>query len=948
MKKLIIIFGINLLLTSLIISEDWWRQLDVNATERENVFEFSEKPKVRKVAEDKYEITFSVKGYCDVTVAIVDPDPKKEIVPGRGIIVRHLASGVLGKNAPPPFQKNSLKQVLYWDGKDDLGYYVKEPLKMKVRVMLGLKPVFDKRLAGSSPANLPGYVFGIAAGPDGVYVFIKGGGSHAHVTVRKFDHNGNYVCSLVPPPDNLPESRLEGMSFIEYEPGKRALHGSDRHETEARDGFVLPGINGKSNALCQPALIGNRLYFANSGQNLLAGKVGTDSALFDTYTDGGTDIKGVKGLPLAWGEHHEPRLCASPDGKRIFMTGIGPCVVERVLDETKGKVFVGDPRAPGSDNTHLNNPVGIDSDAEGRIYVADQANNRIQIFSPEGKYLKTISVNNPTTLRVHQKTGGIYVFHTTRIEGQTVGRLTKFRSFDDPREEFHVDKMVAAVCALDSWTPRPRLWTAGEKIWINTAGAGASGPGLRIWEEEGGTVKLLKDFDEEAKKEAGPNYIGHWSGVGSNDGKVVCDPVREHLYYKNRFVFDLKTGNYLWSFKTKAYSLDDIAFDRYGYMHGHLNPGFDPPGGVFRVDPERRSPTDKSEKEMWYPEIPYDYGIERKAAYAAPWTGVIPVKDQPGAKYFQDGVGVNMRGDVVEQCNIYFAPKMEDEGKALGWAGIEEQWARGQYNDPAGRSYERMMREIMDRIKQGEEVYYIRRQPGIPIVGATAWVYDRSGELRHECAMIAGRLMAGVQIDEDGYVYLTHNRPRIVGGNQFLFERGGVFGMPQVKTNPFLGTFMKIKPKARILLEKSAIPMEPLPARPADLLDSSASVLGARAWVEGAEWFYAGASPIVAGGCSCPTSRFHLDWYKRSYVPEAFRHSIGILDTSGNLIMHLGRYGNFDSVNRMQPGTTDIAMFIPRFISGTDNYLAYEFWGEALIVLRLDYHKIEEISIQTE
>ena len=60
--------------------------------------------------------------------------------------------------------------------------------------------------------------------------------------------------------------------------------------------------------------------------------------------------------------------------------------------------------------------------------------------------------------------------------------------------------------------------------------------------------------------------------------------------------------------------------------------------------------------------------------------------------------------------------------------------------------------------------------------------------------------------------------------------------------------------------------------------------------MEKAEWIYAGASPIIASGCSCPTQRFHLDWFKRSFVPEAYRHSLGVLDTNGNLIMHLGKY----------------------------------------------------------
>jgi len=180
-----------------ISADEWWKPYSPPCTERENVFAFTEKPKVKVVGEDRYEISFAVKGYCDVAVAIVDP--RKELVPGRGTVVRHLGAGVLGANAPAPFQKNSLKQVVYWDGKDDLGFYHKEPDKLQVRVMLGLKPVFDKRLGGTSPYNLPGGSWGVAIDESGVYVFAFNGSGFNHGSIRKFSHDGKYQGTLFPP-----------------------------------------------------------------------------------------------------------------------------------------------------------------------------------------------------------------------------------------------------------------------------------------------------------------------------------------------------------------------------------------------------------------------------------------------------------------------------------------------------------------------------------------------------------------------------------------------------------------------------------------------------------------------------------------------------------------------------------------------------------------------------
>jgi hypothetical protein len=916
---------------------------DKGTTVRRDVFAFAGKPSVKLVGKDKYEISFSVEDHCDVAVDLID---------GKGIVVRHIGAGVLGANAPAPFRKGSLEQKIVWNGKDDLGRYVKEPLKMKVRVRLGLKPVFDKRLGGADGRNIPGYVFGIAVGPDGGYVFTKGYGSHGHVAIRKYGRDGEYLSSLVPPPAAMPHSKLNGLQFVEYEEGKRAVHGVNRHETIARDGYFLPGVNGKGIADCQVALHGNRIYFANSGSNLLVGRVHS-SKLFYIGTDGSTDIAGMMGKPMAWAEHMHPRLAVSPDGKTVYMVGVGekncPCVVAVSTEGKKGgRVFAG-AKGPGSDDTHLNGAVGIDCDAKGRVYVADYSNNRVQVFSPEGKCLKTIRADRASLVRVHGKTGAIYVLHGARRQGKSIGRMTKFRSFDNPAEEFHHDDITAVSFALDSWSPKPRLWTAGKTAWTNTAGTGVKGPSVRIWEEQGKKLVKICDFDEEARKEAGGNYMGRWNGVGACGDKVICDPTRERVYYQNRHIFELATGKYLGKFKTNHYKVDDLAFCKRGYLHGHANPGFDYPG-VWRVDPERgtslKDRRGNPSGVTYYPEVPYDYGVESKGKFSGGWVGIIPVKDQQGAKYFQDGFGVNMAGDIAEECNIYYVPRMEEVGHSLLNAGGAFNRRNQVYG--GGIGYEDWIRKVQDRQKRGEDVYFIKRRPGISLAGATVWTFDRTGELRDECAVIAGRLLSGVHIDEDGYLYFLHNRPRVVDGRRYLADRVGTFGSPKFKASPFTGTFIKGKAPIRVLLARAPVRMEPVPDRPADVLDTGgfADPKGNRGWVEGALWMYAGGSPIVAGGCSCPKSRFHLDWYKRSFVPEAYRHSLAVLDTNGNLIMHLGRYGNHDDAGAMKPGDTDIPMFMARFIGGTDNYLVFEDWGERLVVLKLDYHAGETASVK--
>jgi len=432
-------------------------------------------------------------------------------------------------------------------------------------------------------------------------------------------------------------------------------------------------------------------------------------------------------------------------------------------------------------------------------------------------------------------------------------------------------------------------------------------------------------------------------------------------------------------------------------MHIHLNPGFYIPG-IGRWNPEHRipvpSPARKEEvrfgerpeqKYFTYPEVPYDYGVlpdrislqgeSKIPGWNAPsieklrrtWSGILPVKDQPGCKFFQDGLGVNMRGDIAENCNIYYVPKLDDIGKATALQGdFETPWSEGNFGmgHELREARSRALKLMEQMAKKSEDVYFIRRKPGIPLAGGTIWTFDSSGKLRDECAVIAGDLINGVQIDEDCKLYFTNARIKTIDkkGTPFLMGRGGLFGDPNPDhnvRNPLTGTLMKSRSKdVYVLLAKAIVPLEPLPERPPDLIctdwagDNYLTDKNAWAWVEGIEWMYAGASPITFRGCSCPTLRFHTDWYKRTFVPEQYRHSIGALDTAGNLIMHIGQYGNLDSgdgpKSKIPVGGDGIAMCAVRFIAGTDGRLVFEDHSERIVCLKLNYHVEESVNIPAE
>jgi hypothetical protein len=945
-----------ILMTAAAAGEDFPKPYSAPCVERENVFAFTEKPAVKLVAKDRYEITFALKGLCDVTVGIVDPSTGS----GQAAkVVRHLASGVLGANAPDPFQKGTLKQKIYWNGKDDLGTYVKDPGKLKVRVMLGLNPMFDKRLGGTSPKNMPGLVWGIAASPEGVFVMTRG--KYGRIYVRLFDSDVRYVKTLVPPPADLPEEKLGGNGCIEYEPGRRALHRFDVYNSTADQAFYLYFAN-RAATDCRPAYVGGRLYFTDAGETI--GPV--QSYLHYVYSDGATDYEGAAGRPLLnqlWA-HPFPRFAASPDGKWIYIVSAGKKsaklpVVYRISLEKKEPAapFLGRwtvhksgniAPAPGNDDKSFGGPADVACDAKGRIYVADQFNSRVQVFSPEGKFLKSIPVDRPHLICVHRKTGGIYVAHTARVRGKSGGRITKFTSFDEPREEYHVHDVGAAVMELDSWAPKPRLWLGGGAQRGRGDLRTIEGiVGVTVYEEQGKTLRLIDDFDKTAAGEDGANHTGRWSG--ERHEFVACDPVRERVHYAGRWmgtcVFDMKTGKFV----HKTINLNDnISFDKSGYMHRHFPPHAGS-GWVARFDPDR--PFDSRKRgEMRYPEVPYDYGVIRGRDECV---GAIKSKDQPGACTFQHGIGVTMQGDVAIESNIYYAPKMEDEAAAFATSGARNSTLIGGDNGAAMR-YAQFMRDIQDWEKKGESTYFIRREPGIGLTGGTVWTYEGTGELRAECAVVSGSLLNGVQMDEDGDLYLVTNNIRLFDGAAFLYGHAGVYGRKGEKRSPFTGTLIKTRGKGvRFLYKKSKVPLDKYPPRPAEVVDAKFAHNGAKGthcWVEGAKWFYAGASPIVQdASCKCPTMRHHTDWYKRSFLPEQYRHSIGVVDSNGNLILHIGRYGNFDSASgaksRVPVGGDNIGLSLVNYVSGTDNYLAFEDWSERLVVLKLDYHAEETVPV---
>ncbi len=127
--------------------------------------------------------------------------------------------------------------------------------------------------------------------------------------------------------------------------------------------------------------------------------------------------------------------------------------------------------------------------------------------------------------------------------------------------------------------------------------------------------------------------------------------------------------------------------------------------------------------------------------------------------------------------------------------------------------------------------------------------------------------------------------------------------------------------------------------------------------MEGAEWFYGGlgfagkSAGRSGGGCDCYNARFALDYLGRSFAPELDHCSVAVLDTAGNLIVRVGRYGNADSAgsdSAVPLGGDEVGLFYAPYVAThTDRRLFIADPGNARIVsVKLGYHATEEVSLE--
>ena len=915
---------------------------------REAVFEFAEKPVVTR-AGDTITIAFETKGFCDVTVAIEN---------AQGKITRHLACGVLGPKAPEPFQKNSKRQTLIWDGKDDQDVYVDDKDSHSIRVSLGLKPQFEKTLFWSPYKRVGGPSPVPAASPDGVYLsetYMMDHGKYGGTMVRFYDHQGNYVRTVYP----FPANKLDQVQGL-----PRHAFGFLGKTLPLKIGYYQSSFLDTGTQNCESGTESNG--FAVQGNRLALAY----RKLVRLGADGSTPRPGSGqggGLPLGGGRTGVPQIdihgtrkdcwavprsaAFSPDGKSVYLAGYNWYVsfsyglewlngVMRLDYEKNGDVelFAGKMAwdGEGSDDASFKVPASVACDARGRVYVADHGNDRIQVFTPEGKLFKSIPAQRPVDVAVHQKTGEIYVFSWylfSRFDGKGPNpQYTRMGPVEDPKvitrcdlplighnptASFNYTGNLQFRTALDSWADEPTIWLVPAEAEGYSTVTGLTrvdewrASGVRLLTEKDGKLVLKRDFSEDSGKAvvrrkpparwrqrmyvnpaSGKLYVGESDcGVNKAFNQVVeIDPATGRVK-----LVDLPMG------------CEDMCFDVNGLLYLRTDTI------VVRYDPK-----------SWR-EIPWDYGEERRKhsfGMGAKAADILSGLATPGHRSFNfwhlGGMDVSLKGHlVVTTCNGNEAQKH------------------------TGGHYE----------KQGFE--YVGR-PYTPQIypGRMRWgeihIWDQHGKVVMEDSVPGMGHLNGIGIDQDDNLYMLSASRRILEGK--LYDPS----IPDDRS----GTVLKVKAgKSKTLSNSGGIPV-PLgeEIRPKRSLDLGAGFTSG--WVEGAEWFYGGIGFCTPGGCVCANCRFDTDYFNRSFAPESPIFSVAVLDSVGNLITRIGQYGNVDDGKPLVPdggpaeprsiGGDEVALCQTCYVAAdTDRRLFIADQGNARILsVRMNYHGEERVALK--
>jgi hypothetical protein len=374
---------------------------------------------------------------------------------------------------------------------------------------------------------------------------------------------------------------------------------------------------------------------------------------------------------------------------------------------------------------------------------------------------------------------------------------------------------------------------------------------------------------------------------GKNMGYLNVDPVRGHVYristrtpHKQRIDpeegktwQELKIDYHLPGVEEAVLGWDGLLYVRGLKYLARFDPGKFPASGPVDLNAQY--------------EVPFDYGEEmhltdRKGGEApALLRGVIKFPwAQGGPNGYNNGLGVSPRGDVMILTENY-----QNLEELLG--GLKRQ------DNKTEGTFDNILRRGAEDLKDPNR-YRPRQYLGRPGSGNLVWHWNKQGQTLGTDALPGLSLRTfGIRAAQDG---------------QFIV---GVGYHQNVDGRPHIGASVaKFAAKGgKLISEHAPLKLEQLPDRPPDYFGNG------RVWAQNMFWSVPGLDQINMGPgpiggnypCLCYHCKFDTDPYGRTFIPRAYAYHVLVVDTNGNRIGEIGRFGNADRP-AMKPGDTDIGL----------------------------------------
>jgi hypothetical protein len=867
---------------------------------------FTAQPKVEKSGA-QWKVTFAVSAATDVEVAVLGQGGK---------IVRHLAAGLLGPNAPAPLTKDALSQELVWDGQDDLGRPVTAPARVRVR--LGTTPQFDRILAWDGN-TLPGSVIGLVVGQDGEVFVLCSAGSGA-TEMRVFDRNGKYRRTIMPYPANLAAERVLAIGQLtvggERLPLVYNAHGGNTYPLTAGMRKQQLAWNPKGFVMMVSAV--GTIEEHGPPRHLLA--LSPDGGAPTGYGFLGPEYEEARGFLGGAGDvdGHFDHLAVSPDGESIYFA---PSVwrfhhaVFRLKWNEPGKVgmeegFVGWDWVPGSDDGHLNDPQGLAVDKAGNLYVCDRGNHRVMVFTPKGALLAKFAVDYPEQIAVHPETGAIYVASKDRgtsgrkvdVSNMSQAEYDAWRARERERAARRPKPGPSALRTFSPLGPESPREVAKLDLDVDLMAIDPSSAPAKLWVTTRGN--LVPITDQGAALDIGAP-VNNRNGLNS-PAFITADPERNRLLVRELWTGmpnkPIKTVNLKTGAKASFLSVTEVALAPDGTIWAMGTYGknnmlrFNPDGSPLNF---QNTTTNQAIIGRWDSYGP-DVGVR---GHAVTLQGDCYVIRSNKRGIGERGIGC--RVDVI-------GPDGRKKGTILDGIGYAD---CGIGVDAKGNIY------LGTNVKTAEQPYPREFASVLP---ANGWVWW------------SGRRRPWSNMYYNPYLYHW--------GSVFKFgpEGGGFYGLSLPRYKPGDGG---VEASPFVFLEKG----------PADSPIYKTGYLAKEVKVAGAQWRYPGVGPVptsdVSWGdpsCCCITSRLAVDLFGRVYAPDVFRFSVQMLDTNGNQVHRIGRYGNADSAGpKSAVPEPAIAFAWPAFVAvaGDEVYVS-DPGNRRITVVRLDYDATAEARVQ--